>query len=153
GEGVLVVERPAADAISVVDLTNIKHVVLDFSMQGVKVAVLDVDVVLLFPDGGKVILPGFAFAMVALEAPTVTATDGPIDSQSFRSLVGETKIADQLPTIRLTDLEQHEVKADYRADDPISAGKGPGETDEQQQPPPQPVKTDDTPPTEYHNQY
>src|SRR5690349_14920693 len=67
--GILHVDRPGPDAIKVLDLTGAKELVFNFDLAICKVAVLDVDVVLLFPAGGKIILPGFAFSVVALSAP------------------------------------------------------------------------------------
>ena len=100
---------------------------------------LDVDVVLLFPDGGKIILPGFAFSVVALSAPELMGPQGPIDPQHFLSLVGDTKVADQLPTVRLTDLQQQAPKVENPSPDPTAAaGVGPGEADPA--PPPPPIK-------------
>ena len=73
------------------------------------------DIVLIF-DGGKLILPGLAFALVALDAPSMVAEEGAINGQHILSLVGDTRIADQMPTIRLTDMEQKAVPADEKTE-------------------------------------
>ena len=64
--------------------------------------------------------------------------DGPIDGQHFLSLVGDTNVTDQLPTVRLTDLEQHSPKVETPSSDQAAAGTGPGEADPT--PPPTPIK-------------
>ena len=137
-DGVLVIERPAPNMIKVVDLASARELSFHFSLADVKVAVLDVDVVLIFPDGAKIILPGFAFAVVALEAPAIVALDGPVDGQTFLSLVGDTKLADQLPTLRLTDLDPAAPKAEGQ--NQSGADQGPGESDPA--PPPTPPRVD-----------
>src|SRR5689334_5982658 len=135
--GILHVERPEAKAIKVLDLTSAKELVFDFDLAACKVAVLDVDVVLMFPDGGKIILPGFAFSVVALSAHELMGPQGPIDPQHFLSLVGDTKVTDQLPTVRLTDLEVQAPKVENQTTDPTATtGVGPGEADPQPPPPP-----------------
>ena len=51
------------------------HLKLDFASTEVKVAVLDVDLVLLFPDGAKVILPGYAFSLVGPDSTDANFSD------------------------------------------------------------------------------
>src|ERR1700759_544003 len=69
------IHRPAPGSISVVEVPPGAHLKLDFASTDAKVAVLDVDLVMLFPDGAKVILPGYAFNMVGPESADAAFSD------------------------------------------------------------------------------
>src|ERR1700748_3469724 len=69
------IHRPAAGSIIVVEVPPGAHLKLDFASTEAKFAVLDVDLVMLFPDGAKVILPGYAFNMVGPESADAAFSD------------------------------------------------------------------------------
>ena len=56
-QDVVAIDRPAAGQVKVIDILGAKHIQFGFSMADCVVSVLDVDAVLLFPDGGKIIMP------------------------------------------------------------------------------------------------
>ena len=127
--GRLVVEKPQANSIAVVSLDHVVELVLNFSLRDVKITVLDVDMVLLFPDGAKIILPGFALAVVAATAPEITSTDGAIEPQKFLTLVGETQLSDQMPSLTLTSVPQQQSKTGGPDETAEENATGPGEAD------------------------
>jgi len=69
------VHRPSPGAINVVEVPPGAHLKLDFPTTEAKFAVLDVDLVLLFPDGGKIILPGYAFNLVGQDSSDAIFSD------------------------------------------------------------------------------
>ena len=69
------VHRPAPGSISVVEVPQGAQLKLNFASTEAKFAVLDVDLVLLFPDGAKVIFPGYAFNLVGPESSEAVFSD------------------------------------------------------------------------------
>lgn len=136
--GRLVVDKPDANAIKVISLDHVTELVFSFSLTQVKVAVLDVDVILIFPDGAKIILPAFAFAVVASTAPEITTPDGVVAPQKFLAMVGDTKLSDQLPSVTLTAVPQQANKGAAEQGDVQQNATGPGEADPA--PPPSPMQ-------------
>src|SRR4051812_25016966 len=83
------IHRPAPGSISVVEVPPGAHLKLDFASSEVKVAVLDVDLVLLFPDGAKVILPGYAFSLVAPDSADANFSDKVFSPQQLLAAVDD----------------------------------------------------------------
>ncbi|MER2605321.1 MAG: calcium-binding protein, partial [Siculibacillus sp.] len=94
GDVVTTINRPAAGAIQVVEVPPGSNLKFNFATGDAKVIVLDVDLVLLFPDGGKVIIPGFAFDLVGSDSSEVTFLDKLLTSQQLLARVGEVKLMD-----------------------------------------------------------
>ena len=103
-----------------------------------KVAVLDVDIVFIFPDGGKLILPGLAFALVALDAPSMVAEEGASMASIFSRLSATRGSPTRCRTIRLTDMEQKAVPTDEKTDEPTDSAAA--SADGVPAPPPMPIK-------------
>jgi hypothetical protein len=83
------VHRPAPGAITVVEVPPGAHVNLDFASTEAKFAVLDVDLVMLFPDGGKIILPGYAFNLVGPDSSEATFSDKVVSPQQLLAFVDD----------------------------------------------------------------
>ncbi|MEN3285984.1 MAG: hypothetical protein V7634_284, partial [Bradyrhizobium sp.] len=83
------VHRPGPGSISVVEVPPGAHLKLDFASTDVKVAVLDVDLVMLFPDGAKIILPGYAFNLVGQESTDANFADKVVSPQQLLAAVDE----------------------------------------------------------------
>src|SRR4051812_910125 len=83
------IHRPGPGSISVVEVPPGAHLKLDFASTEVKFAVLDVDLVLLFPDGAKVILPGYAFNLVSPESTDADFSDKSVTPQQLLAAVDE----------------------------------------------------------------
>src|SRR6266702_1060515 len=83
------VHRPAPGAIGVVEVPPGARLKLDFATTDAKFAVLDVDLVLLFPDGGKIILPGYALNLVAPDSPGAIFVDKSLTPQQLLASVDD----------------------------------------------------------------
>src|SRR5450631_3160766 len=83
------VHRPSPGAINVVEVPPGAHLKLDFATTDAKFAVLDVDLVLLFPDGAKIILPGYAFNLVGVDSADATFSDKTLTPQQLLASVDD----------------------------------------------------------------
>ena len=86
------VHRPAPGSISVVEVPPGAQLKLDFASTEAKFAVLDVDLVLLFPDGAKVIFPGYAFNLVGPESSEAVFSDKVVSPQQLLAFVDELRL-------------------------------------------------------------
>ncbi len=64
-----VIERPPAGGLRVVDVNRIDAINFGFDFSSAKVFVVDVDIVLVFPDGAKLVLPGMGLAATGPNPP------------------------------------------------------------------------------------
>ena len=110
---VTTIHRPAAGSIQVVEVPPGSNLKFDFATADTKVVVLDVDLVLLFPDGGKVIIPGFAFDLVGSGESEVAFLDKLLTSQELLARVGDVRLMDDsgLPTMGSSGDAEGEKKA------------------------------------------
>ena len=88
------VHRPSPGEINVVEVPPGAHLKLDFATTDAKFAVLDVDLVLLFPDGGKIILPGYAFTMVGPDGSEASFSDKAVTPQQLLAFVDDLHLLD-----------------------------------------------------------
>jgi len=116
------VQRPAPGAINVVQVPPGAHLKLDFATTDTKFAVLDVDLVLLFPDGGKVILPGYAFNLVGPDSSDASFSDKTLSPQQMLASVDDLHL--------LNDSNSPILGASAKAQ-PSNAAKDPGEVKDQ----------------------
>src|SRR5689334_7765019 len=86
------VHRPAPGSISVVEVPPGAQLKLDFASTEAKFAVLDVDLVLLFPDGAKIIFPGYAFNLVGPESSEAVFSDKIVSPQQLLAFVDELRL-------------------------------------------------------------
>jgi len=112
------------------------HLKLDFASTEVKFAVLDVDLVLLFPDGAKVILPGYAFNLVGQESADATFTDAVVSPQQLLAHVDELHLLnDNAPLLGSgTKADPHNQDQEKQTDDKKETAE-----DAPAAPPPQPA--------------
>ncbi|MGL4727716.1 MAG: cadherin domain-containing protein [Bosea sp. (in: a-proteobacteria)] len=99
----LVIDRPAAGAAKIIDPSGYKTIKFGFGLNDAKVVILDVDVVLMFPDGGRVIMPAFMMQMIMAEPPRLTFSNLAIDPQTVIAAAGDVRLADQLPQLAISD--------------------------------------------------
>ena len=83
------VHRPAPGSINVVEVPPGAHLKLDFASTEAKFAILDVDLVMAFPDGAKVIFPGYAFNLVGPDSSDATFSDKAVNPQQLLALVDD----------------------------------------------------------------
>ena len=98
----LAIDRPAAGMVVLAETAQASKLAFKFAYSGVKTAVLDVDLVLLFDDGSKIILPGLALRMLGGDAPRLLFLDGEIDPQMVIARVDEVQLADQMPNLMVS---------------------------------------------------
>ncbi len=73
-----------------------------FAVADARVIILDTDIVLVFADGGKVILPNLALDMTTGQSPDLKFVDQMLDSVRFMAQVGDVKLADAMPAVQLS---------------------------------------------------
>ncbi|MCC2113735.1 MAG: hypothetical protein KDJ16_16990, partial [Hyphomicrobiales bacterium] len=95
-DGVVVVQRPPSGGVSVAEVAGAALIKIAFPLEECKIIILDVDIVIIFPDGSKIILPGMALEMVSLLPPGLEFADVSIDAQKFLARIGEVKLAEEL---------------------------------------------------------
>jgi Ca2+-binding RTX toxin-like protein len=120
GESIVTsIHRPAPGSITVIEVAPGAHLKLDFASTEVKFAVLDVDLVLLFPDGAKVILPGYAFNLVGPESADATFTDTVVSPQQLLAHVDELHLLnDNAPLLGSgTKVDPHNQDQEKQTDD------------------------------------
>jgi hypothetical protein len=79
----VVIQRPGPGAITVNEAPAGANLRLNFASGEAKILVQDVDVVLAFPDGGRVVLPGFAFNLVSAAGGRSPSPTAPRTRRSF----------------------------------------------------------------------
>jgi Ca2+-binding RTX toxin-like protein len=100
---ILIIERPAAGTIKVVDVAATKHLAFAFSMSDCTVTILDVDAVLMFPDGGKLLLPAFVMQLITSQPPQLSFANVMVDPQAVIAAAGDVRLADPLPQLAISD--------------------------------------------------
>jgi hypothetical protein len=96
------IERPAAGAVIVAEASHAALLRMKFPSKSMRVAVMDVDIVMVFEDGGKIILPGMALRVLGPNAPRLSFEDGEVTPQGFFARVDDVQLSDQLPNLALS---------------------------------------------------
>jgi Ca2+-binding RTX toxin-like protein len=108
------IARPPAGTYAVSEIAPGSKVAFAFALDDAKIVALDVDLVLMFPDGAKIILPNYAFELVSGEASEVAFRDKEMDAQTFFASIADVKLATD-GSLQTTGGEV-ERKADAAAD-------------------------------------
>jgi hypothetical protein len=125
------VHRPAPGSINVVEVPPGAHLKLDFASTEAKFAILDVDLVLLFPDGAKIIFPGYAFNLVGPESSEAVFSDKVVSPQQLLAFVDELRLLNDTNSPLLgSSLKSEQQNQDQ--------GKERSETPAEDAPPPPP---------------
>ncbi|MCX7326892.1 MAG: hypothetical protein NTW00_01805, partial [Hyphomicrobiales bacterium] len=66
---VLMIAAPEAGTRKVVDLAGARHLIFGFNLSDVTISIVDVDVVLTFANGSRLILPSFVLSMITTDPP------------------------------------------------------------------------------------
>jgi hypothetical protein len=103
GGDLLTVERPAAGVAKVIDPSGFNAIRFAFGLDDARVVILDVDVVLVFPDGGRLIMPAFMMQMITAEPPKLSFGGVVIDPQAVIAAAGDVRLADPLPQLAMSD--------------------------------------------------
>ncbi|MCA0405591.1 MAG: cadherin repeat domain-containing protein, partial [Proteobacteria bacterium] len=101
--GELVVERPAAGQLRVVEVEGFKALKFAFSTSDCTMTVLDIDTILVFPDGGKIIIPTLALRLVSPEPPALDFAGKLVEPQQLLASVGDVRLVDTLPALAASE--------------------------------------------------
>ncbi|MEM9207047.1 MAG: calcium-binding protein, partial [Pseudomonadota bacterium] len=105
------IEKPPAGMIEVIETAGLDEIEFAFVLEDIRVMVLDIDVVLVFPDGAKIVLPGLALDVVTSDPPQMRFADLDITSDTFVSRIGEINLSEDLPQLQLASSRQVEGSA------------------------------------------
>ncbi len=100
---VTIIDRPAAGQTRVVDLAGAKHLKFNFLQADFTVQVLDVDAVLTFADGGKLVMPAFVMQIVTADPPKLHFGNVLVDPQAVLASAGDIRMSEQLPQLALSE--------------------------------------------------
>jgi hypothetical protein len=100
---IVTISRPDPGRVVIVDLAPGAKVNFNFSLNDCRIAIIDLDLVMIFPDGGKLLLPGFAYQMVSPDPPETAFLQTAVDAQTILANVSETRMATPLPTLTVSD--------------------------------------------------
>ncbi len=106
----IVVTRPPAGTVQIVQ-THDGNVRFDFPLTDAKIVIVDVDLIILLPDGARLIIPGYALRLMDADAPPLHFTDGSISAESVFAQFSDIKISETVNQIKLTSLEVGEKEA------------------------------------------
>ncbi|WP_181699667.1 cadherin domain-containing protein, partial [Chthonobacter albigriseus] len=112
-DGTVGLVKPAAGETTLVQIKEGEHVDLHFSLDGVKIHLLDVDLVLLFPDGSRIVLLEFGLRLTSESSVSVAVEGQPISPQALLAQVGEfvaSEVASPLMSTAEAKGSQPEVK-------------------------------------------
>ncbi len=117
----LVVERPDPGAIRIADVAGARVLKFAFPLDGVKIIALDVDLVLLFPDGAKLVLPGLALEIVSPTPPDMLFAEIRVDAQEVVGEIGDVQLSRSLPSLQLVSAKASKDEAEAEQDGEAAA--------------------------------
>lgn len=90
------IARPPAGSVQIADVQRAFAIKFGFDLSDVKIAAVDVDLVLLFPDGGKLVLPGMALNLLSADPPRVSFNEAEVEPAVMMAQLGDIKLVDQI---------------------------------------------------------
>ena len=99
----VIIERPLAHEVRVVDVVQAQQILFKFPLDACRIAVLDIDVILTFPDEARIILPAFALQLVTADPPHLNFANVTVEAQSFVAGIGTTTLSEQFPKIAVSE--------------------------------------------------
>ena len=104
-DAAIAVARPDSGAIKVVDIGNASELNFSFDIGAAKVSALDVDLVVVFEDNAKIILPGLAMGLIGPSAPRVRFMGQEVDPQEIISAIDQVNLIETMPSLRLASAD------------------------------------------------
>ncbi|GJE27980.1 DUF642 domain-containing protein [Methylobacterium organophilum] len=98
GAGVLSVGRPEGGQTHIVPTVEGQRIALTFPLEGAKVEMRDVDLVITFPDGASLVLLEFGLRLLNESAASLTVNGAPLNAQSLLALVSNF-VASDVPIV------------------------------------------------------
>ena len=105
-----VVSRPPAGSVQIVEVQD-GNVRFDFALTDARIVIVDVDLIIILPDGGRLIIPGFALKLMDADAPPLHFTDGSITAEAVFAQFSDIKISETVNQLKLTSEEEGEKGA------------------------------------------
>ncbi|MFM8701017.1 MAG: calcium-binding protein, partial [Hyphomicrobiales bacterium] len=104
-ETAISVAKPGAGAIKVVDAGNASELNFSFDIGAARVSALDVDLVVVFEDNAKIILPGLAMELIGPSAPRVRFMEQEVDPQEIISAIDQVNLIETMPSLRVASVD------------------------------------------------
>lgn len=124
GASEAIVARPAPGSVVVVDGASGAKLTFGFDLADCTVLALDVDIVLTFPDGAKIILPNLGMTAVGPKPPQLAFLAGEVDPQTLIGAISELHLAPIQSLI--APATGAAAQTDAQDAQSRSAGEGPG---------------------------
>lgn len=91
--------RPDEGTIRVIDIASLGELNFNFPPSAVRIAALDVDIVMVFNDNSKLILPNLALGLLGANPPKLKFLGKSISPQAMMSAISDVTLADASPSI------------------------------------------------------
>lgn len=99
------IPRPSEGTIRVIDTSGLAELNFNFPTLSVHIAALDVDLVMVFPDNSKLILPNLALALLGSNPPKINFLGKPVPAQDVVGAINQVTLADAAPSIHLASID------------------------------------------------
>jgi RTX calcium-binding nonapeptide repeat (4 copies) len=96
------VPRPSEGTIRVIDTAGLAEINFNFAPSDVHIAALDVDLVMVFSDSSKLILPNLAVGLLGANPPKLNFLGKAVAAQSVIAAIGQVTLADATPSIHFS---------------------------------------------------
>ena len=81
----------APPPLIVVEVGADNQVSLDVESSDFRVEIVDIDMILIFPDGSRIVLPGVGLQALSGNAPIINFSDRSIDARELLGMLGEVR--------------------------------------------------------------
>jgi Ca2+-binding RTX toxin-like protein len=109
---VILIDRPAPGQMKIVETAAARLLKFSFDLSNCKITVLDVDAILVFPDGGKIVMPNFALQMLVASPPVIQFDAITVEPHVLLARAGDIKLLDQIPEFALSDTARPDSKTE-----------------------------------------
>ncbi|MFZ4531051.1 MAG: cadherin domain-containing protein, partial [Alsobacter sp.] len=104
GDGdAVTIARPAPGQTQVIDVASAKAVAFNFSMDDCRVTFLDVDAVLTFADGGRLVLPSLVMRILTADPPQLKFAGVTTDHHEMLVAAGDVGVVNQMPQLAISE--------------------------------------------------
>jgi Ca2+-binding RTX toxin-like protein len=101
-DGISTIGKPDTGTIRVIDTGNMPELNFSFAASDVKLTALDVDLVMIFKDNSKIILPSLALDLIGGNPPRLTFKGTVASPQAVVAQIGQTSLVDITPSVQLS---------------------------------------------------
>jgi Ca2+-binding RTX toxin-like protein len=99
------ISKPMEGTIRVIDTANSPELNFMFDKSDIRLSALDVDLVMIFKDNSKIILPSLAMDLVGGNPPRLKFNGTVVSAQSVVAQIGHTDLVDVVPSVQLASLD------------------------------------------------